>query len=157
MMTIEKAKLEDIPAITALLSQVLEVHAKLRPDIFISGTVKYGEEELARIIEDGTAPVFVAKDGDGKVLGHLFGMFQESGCGNLYERKTLYIDDICVDGSARGRGVATALYEFAVKFAKENGCYNITLNVWEGNDPAKSFYEKMGMFVRKTQMEQILD
>lgn len=155
-MIIDRAKTEDVPAITALLRQVLEVHAKLRPDIFIPGTVKYGGDELRRIIEKGPEQVFVAKDDGGKTLGHLFAVFEETGGGNLYPRKTLYIDDICVDESARGQGVATALYKFAVSFAKENGCYNVTLNVWEGNGAARSFYEKMGMFVRKTQMEQIL-
>lgn len=38
-------------------------------------------------------------------------------------------------------------------FAKQTGCYTVTLNVWEGNDSARHFYEKMGMFVRETQME----
>ena len=36
------------------------------------------------------------------------------------------------------------------------GCHNITLNVWEGNDPALSFYRKMGMQVQKTTMEVVL-
>ena len=156
IMKIEKARPEDIPAITALLGQVLEVHAKLRPDIFISGTVKYTPDELLRITADEKTPVFVAKDDGGKTLGHLFGKFEETDRGNIHPHRTFYIDDICVDESARGRGVATALYEFAVCFAKENGCYNITLNVWEGNAAAKAFYEKMGMFVRETQMEQII-
>ena len=39
-------------------------------------------------------------------------------------------------------------------FAKQTGCYTVTLNVWEGNDGARHFYEKMGMFVRETQMER---
>ena len=32
----------------------------------------------------------------------------------------------------------------------------ITLNVWEGNDPALSFYRNMGMKVQKTTMEIVL-
>ena len=39
---------------------------------------------------------------------------------------------------------------------KSKGCNNITLNVWEGNDPALSFYRNMGMKVQKTTMEIIL-
>ena len=35
-------------------------------------------------------------------------------------------------------------------------CSNITLNVWEGNAPARSFYEAMGLHVQKTTMEEIL-
>ena len=30
---------------------------------------------------------------------------------------------------------------------------NITLNVWEGNDPAMAFYKSMGMKIQKTGME----
>lgn len=36
------------------------------------------------------------------------------------------------------------------------GCYEVTLNVWEGNDIARRFYEKMGMVPKETQMEFIL-
>ena len=43
------------------------------------------------------------------------------------------------------------------EFAKGAGCYDITLNVWAGNDNAVRFYDKMGMFVKETQMELILD
>ena len=35
-------------------------------------------------------------------------------------------------------------------------CYNVTLNVWECNPTAKKFYEKCGLSVLKTGMEQIL-
>ena len=57
---------------------------------------------------------------------------------------------------ARGRHVGTALYEFVRDYAKSKGCHHITLNVWEGNDPALSFYRNMGMKVQKTTMETIL-
>jgi len=45
-MNIRRAVKEDIPGVLNLLSQVLEVHAKIRPDIFISGTTKYSSDEL---------------------------------------------------------------------------------------------------------------
>ena len=67
-----------------------------------------------------------------------------------------YIDDICVDEKARGKHVGTALYEYVRDYAKSIGCNNITLNVWEGNDPALSFYKNMGMKVQKTTMEIVL-
>ena len=46
--------------------------------------------------------------------------------------------------------------EKMLQYAKEQGCYDVTLNVWEGNDSARAFYEKMGMFVKETQMEVLL-
>ena len=70
--------------------------------------------------------------------------------------KSLYIDDICVDEQARGRHVGKALYEYVCEFARQAGCHNITLNVWEGNEAALSFYRNMGMLIQKTTMEVIL-
>lgn len=156
-MEIRRAQSKDIAAVKKLLEQVMNVHVKLRPDIFVSGTVKYNEEELKRIFSDDNTPVYVAQDENGTVVGHLFAEYQESRAGaGLPTHKTFYIDDICVDENYRGKGVASSLYAFAKQTAKQNGCYNITLNVWEGNDGAECFYKKMGMFTRKTQMEEIL-
>jgi hypothetical protein len=46
IMQTRRAQVKDIPAIMKLLSQVLEIHASIRPDIFIPGTTKYTVEEL---------------------------------------------------------------------------------------------------------------
>ena len=45
-MKIRKAEKKDIPRILALLGQVLQIHAEIRPDIFIPGTTKYTPCEL---------------------------------------------------------------------------------------------------------------
>ena len=74
----------------------------------------------------------------------------------LQDIKTLYIDDICVDEKARGQHVGKALYEYVRDYAQSVGCNNVTLNVWDGNDAALSFYRKMGMRVQKTTMEIVL-
>ncbi len=74
----------------------------------------------------------------------------------MQEVKTLYIDDLCVDEEARGKHVGTALYEHVLHFAKENGYYNVTLNVWADNKKAVGFYEKLGLHVQKIGMEKIL-
>ena len=60
-MNIRRAKEADIPNVLRLLSQVLEVHAAIRPDIFVSGTTKYGSEELAEMFADDRRPVYVAE------------------------------------------------------------------------------------------------
>ena len=155
--SIRKAGSEDVESVMKLLKQVLEIHAQIRPDIFISGTTKYTPEELKEILSDATHSIFVAVDEKDRVLGHLFcEVIHQPFSTNMHSFKTLYIDDLCVDEKARGMHVGTILYEFALKYAKEIGCYDVTLNVWEGNDSARAFYEKKGMFVKETQMEIIL-
>lgn len=150
---IRRAKKKDIARISELLSQVLEIHAALRPDIFISGTTKYTEEELCGIISNDEAPVFVADD-DGNVVGYAFCVMKRQPFStNMKDFKSVYIDDLCVDENCRGKHVGSLLFDHVMDFAKKSGCYDVTLNVWEGNDSARSFYEKKGMFVKETQME----
>lgn len=152
---IRKAEPRDIPRIMNLLSQVLEVHAAGRPDLFKSGTTKYAPSELEEIIADPERPIFVGER-DGAVLGYAFCVFQRHTDRNTPEFTTLYIDDLCVDEKARGMRVGRALYEYVLKFAKESGCYNVTLNVWACNESAMKFYEKCGLSVQKIGMEKIL-
>ena len=152
---IRRAGKEDIQRIIELLHQVNMVHHVLRPDLFKPHTTKYNEQELKSMLSDDTKPIFVYIDED--VLGYAFCQITEVRGNQLLEDiKTLYIDDICVDEQARGRHVGKALYEYVRNYAKAIGCNNITLNVWEGNEPAWHFYKNMGMQVQKTTMEIIL-
>ncbi len=154
---IRRAEERDIGEILRLLRQVNNVHAALRPDLFRMNERKYGAEDLKALLGDADRPVFVF-DGGGALKGHAFTVLETyGGDGNQTERKTLYIDDICVDEACRGQGVGTALYRHAVAFAREEGCHNVTLNVWEGNESAMRFYEAMGMKPYKVGMEKILD
>jgi ribosomal protein S18 acetylase RimI-like enzyme len=107
------------------------------------------------LLNDESKPIFVYDDGE--VRGYAFCQISEVKDDQLLQdMKTLYIDDICVDENARGKHVGKALYEYVRDYARSIGCYHITLNVWDGNDAALSFYRNMGMQVQKTTMETIL-
>ena len=147
---------KDIPKLGDLLCQVCLVHHKGRPDIFNVGR-KYTDEELHDLLADPTRPILVAVDESDAVQGYCFCIYQQVvGHSSLTDIKTLYIDDLCVDETLRGQHVGTALYEAALALARENGCYNVTLNVWSCNPSAMRFYERMGMTPQKIYMEQIL-
>ena len=156
MHTVRRAMERDIPAIMKLLVQVNMVHHNGRPDLFKGPTTKYGPEELKAIFADDETPVFVCVDEAGRVLGHGFCVMQHSGGRLMEEHDTLYIDDICVDEAARGKRVGRALYEHILAYARQRGCYNVTLNVWTCNPGAMKFYEKLGLTPYKIGMEQIL-
>ena len=152
---IRKASKNDINRIIELLHQVNMVHHVLRPDLFKPHTTKYNEQELEHMLSDDNKPIFV--NDDGEVRGYAFCQISEvKGDKLLEDVKTLYIDDICVDEKARGKHVGKALYEYVRDYARSIGCHHITLNVWDGNDAALSFYRNMGMQVQKTTMETIL-
>lgn len=155
-MIIRKAEEKDIPRIDDLLLQVLRIHHGVRPDIFKPESRKYTDDELKTIIADPKRPVFVAEI-EGRVEGYAFCIFQQHVNDNiLTDILTLYIDDLCVDEECRGRSIGKKLYQYVLDFARNAGCYNVTLNVWEGNDTARSFYEAMGLGYQKFVMENIL-
>ena len=152
---IRKAAKEDILRIIELLHQVNMVHHVIRLDLFKPHTTKYDEQELETMLGDDSKPIFVFDDE--MVLGYAFcQVFEVKNNQLLEDIKTLYIDDICVDENARGKHIGKALYEHVLEYARSIGCNNITLNVWEGNEPAQRFYRNMGMQVQKTTMEIIL-
>lgn len=155
-MNIRRAKESDINAVDKLLYEVHKVHSDVRPDLFKAGSKKYTDGELRQILSDDGRPVFVAEK-DGNVLGYIFCVHQQYICNNsLTDIKTLYIDDLCVDENARGMNIGRSLYNYAVDYARENGFYNVTLNVWADNINAVKFYEKLGLKIQKIGMEKIL-
>ena len=156
-MNIRLAEEKDIDSVIKLLTQVLNIHAKIRPDIFIGGTAKYTKEELMEIFNDANRPVYVAVDENDSVMGYAFCIKKKQPFSpNMVPFDSLFIDDLCVDQNIRGKHVGQKLFEHVKEEAKKMGCYEVTLNVWEGNDTARRFYEKMGMVPKETQMEFIL-
>ena len=156
-MKIRRAVKNDIPGILHLLVQVDMVHHRGRPDLFKGPATKYNAEELKMILPDDTTPVFVCVDEDGNVCGHAFCIHQQAKSHSVMtDIRTLYIDDICVDEEKRGRHIGRMLYEHVLSYAKEQGFYNVTLNVWTCNPSAIRFYEAMGLKPQKIGMEMIL-
>ena len=153
---IRPAEPRDLEAVNTLLGQVLAVHHASRPDLFRPVGKKYTDEELLAIFGNPDTPVFVY-DREGAVLGYAFCAIRHQDSGALMPLTTLYLDDLCVLAQARGLHVGTVLFEYVKAFAKEKGCHNITLHVWEGNPGAKAFYEAMGMAPQYTSMELLCE
>jgi len=153
---IRRATKDDIPAINNLLAQVLYVHHVARPDLFKPKGNKFSDDELAELIKDDNNPIFLYVDENNKVLAHLFLEITQTKASNLEPVKTLFIEDLCVDEAARGKKIGKKLYEFALGYAKELGCHNLTLDAWYDNKGAYRFYERLGMKPQKTRFEQRL-
>lgn len=157
MNKVRRAKKSDIQRILELLVQVDMVHHNGRPDIFKGPATKYNEQELETIIEDDATPVFVCENETGSIMGHAFCVHKQVLDDSvLTDIRTLYIDDICVDEIFRNQSVGRALYLHVIEYAKTEGFYNVTLNVWSCNPGAIKFYEAMGLKPQKIGMEQIL-
>ena len=147
---------KDIPKIGELLLYIDKLHHNGRPDIFKIGR-KYNDVQLSELLKDSTRPILVSTDENDNVTGYAFCIFQQHKDDSvLTDIKTLYIDDLCVDEALRGQHIGKELYNAVLDLARENECYNITLNVWSCNPSAMRFYEKCGLVPLKVTMEKLL-
>ena len=156
-MKVRMAQEKDIERIHSLLAQVAMVHHKGRPDLFKPGKSKYTDEELKDLLQDSNRPILAAVDDNDCMQGYAFCIFQQYKDHNIMtDIKTLYIDDLCVDETMRGKHIGRLLYNAALDYAREHGCYNLTLNVWSCNESAMKFYESCGLKPQKVGMEILL-
>lgn len=152
---IRKARPNDIPRLLALLRQVNRIHYEGRPDLF-RPVEKYTPEELETLLQDPLAPILVHTDSEDRAEGYAFCRFVVPESEMMVPERALYIDDLCVDASLRGKGIGRALYRAVTDLARAEGCSRITLNVWQCNPEAAAFYACLGLMPYKTCLEQVL-
>ena len=150
--------LENPPAIMeqeALLNY-LKSRTGILDGVCITGGEPTLQPDLEELLNDPSRPIFVAAEE--KLLGYCFCIIEEvKDDPVLRDVKSLYIDDLCVDETIRGRHVGSRLYDHVCGYARSIGCRSVTLNVWCGNDSAMKFYESRGMKPRKIYMETSLE
>ena len=121
------------------------------------GATKYSHQEIKDIVNGENTPVYVLVDQEDCAVGYAFcSLLEEKETENLYAKRTLYIDDLCVKEDLRGKGYGKKLYDYVLLRAKEFSCDRVTLNVWHLNQSALRFYEKLGMKPLKTTMETLI-
>ena len=156
-MLIRTAQISDIPRLLELLEQVGAVHHEIRPDIFRPDARKYDALQLMQLLQQEDHPIFVA-EADDTVAGYCFCVRKQTQDSTvLTDRVEFYIDDLCVEESLRGTGIAKALFAYVKAYAHQQGCHSVTLNVWCGNHSAMAFYEKQGLTPRNIMMELRLE
>jgi len=87
------------------------------------------------IVEDGGAPI-----------GFAFYFFTYS---TWVGRKCLFLEDLFVKPSHRGKGAGIALMKALAKVAVETECRRFVWNVLDWNQPAITFYERLGAKVMR--------
>lgn len=85
--------------------------------------------------ESGTQAMLLAWDGDAAV-----------GIAGVYfnDEQLWQVVSMWVEPAARGRGVGEALLDGVVAFARAHGAVDIRLSVTDGNDGARTLYERYG-------------
>ena len=131
--------------------QVNNVHADIRPDLFIHDLRKYTDEEIEAIIKNDETPLFVCYEdvNSDVLLGYCFAVFEQKHGHSLQPVKTLYLDDI--PATQRDEMISSAFdtavsesydkaYDEAVKTAKDSEDYKKVLS--DAMDEAKKEIDK---------------
>ncbi|KAL9965876.1 hypothetical protein ACROYT_G029730 [Oculina patagonica] len=63
---------------------------------------------------------------------------------STWEGRSLYLEDLYVDPTCRGKGIGTEMLRRVSSIAVEKGCVRVDWNCLNWNKTAKDFYEKLG-------------
>ena len=140
MLVIRKATREDVPAIVALVKELATYEKE--PDAVIATEADFLRDGFG---ERPSFEVLVADDG-AETVGFAFYFFSYS---TWIGRKCLYLEDLFVKPSHRGRGTGIALMRALAKVAVEAECRRFVWAVLDWNEPAIGFYERLGAKVMR--------
>jgi GNAT superfamily N-acetyltransferase len=95
---------------------------------------------ISKHLRDATSTVFFATDGT-SALGFVQ-IFESWSTVRL--APMLILEDLFVEPSARGRGVARALIDAAIAYAREAGAFGMFLETAVDNERAQEVYQRAG-------------
>jgi len=131
-LNIRIAKKEDCPRLMELVNE-LALFEKAPDEV----TVTMDEFEAAGFGNNPVWKAFVAEDND-LIVGFALYYIRYS----TWKGYRLYLEDLLVTESYRGKGVGKLLFEQALKETKELGYSGMVWQVLDWNEPAINFYKK---------------
>lgn len=133
-----------VEAATEVTAELVGAFARLVPQLSSSAPAP-GEAELAEIVESPATTLLVARLPEGDVVGTLtLVMFR------IPTGMRAWIEDVVVDGGARGRGVGEALNEEAIRRAEAAGARSVDLTSRPSREAANRLYRRLGFVLRDT-------
>jgi len=129
---IRAGKKHDVSHVLDLIRE-LAVYEKASDEV--SNTIEMMEEDGF-----GDHPIYglIVAEIEEKIIGVSIHYFRYS----TWKGRQLYLEDLVVTETARGKGVGAKLFEATIQFAKENQCEGLSWQVLDWNEPAINFYKK---------------
>ena len=150
---IRKAHEDDFSGIHKVFVEVHKFHMDRAPGMF-KDIDPLTKDELSDILKDEDK-LFIVSDNDG-IDGFLDATIVEKISKTTGFKRFLFIDHLGVLKSTQKSGVGRQLMEEAEKFAKENNCTMLVLDVWGFNENAIGFYEHLGFGERTRKMQKFI-
>ena len=133
-MTIREGSKKDLPQVLQLIKE-LALYERAPHEVTNS---------VNRMEQDGFGPnpiygLFVAEEGE-TIVGISIYYWRYS----TWKGKRLYLEDIVVTESQRGKGTGKLLFDRTMRHALDEDCTGMMWQVLEWNEPAINFYKKYG-------------
>ncbi len=143
---IRNARSEDYAALCALWKAVDDLHARLLPGYFKrSARPPRRRDEVERLLRAPDEALLVAEAEEGRVVGLVHvQIYDTPAVAMMVPKRRAHIDNLVVDEGQRRQGIGSRLLDAAADWARGRGAEDLLLTVWEGNDDALRFYEKLG-------------
>jgi ribosomal protein S18 acetylase RimI-like enzyme len=130
-----------IEIVTAVTPEISTAMHELLPQLS-SSAPPLTDEQLAAIVASPATLLFVARV-DGRIVGSLtLVLFR------LPTGMRAWIEDVVVDGAARGHGVGEALNRAAIDAAGEHGARTVDLTSRPSREAANRLYQRLGFKAR---------
>jgi len=109
-----------------------------------TNAVPLSASDVETLVVSPTTILFIARD-DGRIVGSLTLVVVHIPTG-----LRAWIEDVVVDGSARGRGVGEALTNAAIEESRRRGVRSIDLTTRPSREAANRLYARLGFKLRET-------
>jgi len=103
--------------------------------------------DLENIVDSPATTLFVARDGQGRIVGALtLAIFR------VPTGVRAWIEDVVVDDAARGQGAGEALVRAAIDLASRTGARTVDLTSRPSREDANRLYQRLGFEPRDTNL-----
>lgn len=136
----------EIVEVSQVTDEIVEAFGRLIPQLSSSNPAP-NQEQIQNIASSEACTLFIARDTDNnnKIIGTLtLATFR------IPTGTRAWIEDVVVDGEARGKGVGEALTRAALNKAREIGAKTVDLTSRPSREAANRLYQRVGFKLRET-------
>lgn len=142
-MILRSAREDDYEVLLALWRELMELHVSLDPRFALSENADqrfFNYVETARSRDDYRVRL---AEVDGEAVGFAISCVLPNS--PVYRARWIgYINDLCVTGSMRKRGIGELLVKDAVEWLRANGAETVEVYVAHYNEVAQRFWRRIG-------------
>lgn len=151
--TVRYAARDELARVNDIRAMVNQVHVNGRPDIFRPDFCEELRQHIYQKFDADDSDVIIAVIND-VICGYAVAEYIDKPLSPYSLARRYYrIEEFGVDEAYRRRGVARAMIDFCKNEAARMRFPRIELDMWEFNQSALAFYEKMGFQTYRRYME----